>query len=142
MRRLSMVLACAAGVFASQDCLAGGQRFDLGRRNTTILQFQQDRDDCVTKVIRDSARHSSRAARRHACQVSPNPMPPVPGGGDEGYQRFMENIYRPSQTNGPPYGGGYSKYDVADDRFLECMRARGYYKVPESWGFRCGPLWK
>lgn len=145
-RRLSIVLAFAAGMFASQDGLAGpthGQHFDLGSRNTTIEQFQQDRDDCVAKVVGGSERHSSRAERRHTCQNSPNPLSPIPGVGS-GPSWYQGNMSPSASQDSCGYRdvGSPDKYYYADRAFLARIRAKWYVIVPESWGFRCRPLWK
>lgn len=132
MRKLSIAVLCVASVFASQACFAAhGLRFDLGRRNTTVEQFQHDRDMCVAKVIA-SSRHSSLVDRRRYCQssqwdVSPVTMDPPPTD-FHGYRNRSE--------------GRPDRYFFADDLFIECMRAKGYTRVPESSGFRAGPLWQ
>lgn len=142
MRRLSIVLACA--VFASQACLAGsphGQRFDLGRRNTTVEQFQQDRDDCTAKIVASLRRHSSRAARRNICQSNPNSSPPNPG--YVAQMSITSTMDRPSPDSYSRSDAGVpNRYFYADGLFIECMRAKGYTRVPESTGFRAGPLWR
>jgi hypothetical protein len=143
MRRVSIVLACA--VFASQACLAGpprGQRFDLGRPNTTTEQFQQDRNDCVATIIAALRRqmHSSRADRLHLCQGNPNGLPPNPGYAAS--TPYSPAYDRPADSYGYHNGPGPDKYYYADAAFLECMRLKGYTRVPESWAFHTGPLWR
>jgi hypothetical protein len=136
MRKLTLVLACVVAVVASQDCLAAhGLRIDLGRRDTTLEQFQQDRDICVAKVIA-RARHSSRADHRRTCQYNQDGLPPValnpPPTDFHGYR---------GDGTSEDYRSG-RQYHLADDLFIECMRAKGYTRVPESTGFRAGPLWR
>jgi hypothetical protein len=144
MHNFSIAFACVIAVSACQPCLAGtahGDRYDLARRSTTVEQFKRDRDECTAKVIMASRRHSSRADHKRSCQGGPgipNGLPPNPGLANPGP---VDNHPMSNSSYQGPYQGE-SKYSRADKLFLQCMREKGYWRVPESTGFGVGPLWR
>lgn len=141
MHKLSITLVCL--VLASPACWAvtrHGQRFDLARPGTTMVQFQQDRDDCILRANLEYHGRSSLLGHKNYCQNNPNGLPPVPG-----YENRGPNYYNPPAPT--PYdgyhgGAGGPNYYRADGLFLKCMRAKGYTRVPESTGFSVGPIWR
>lgn len=149
MRRLLIALACV--VVASPACWARCcDRWDFARPGTNAVQFQQDRDDCIVKTKIAYRRRSAApplttrlfADHKNYCQNNPNPSPPPPG-----YQPPM-NYYHPptiprdENYRGWTHGAPMPEYGLGDDLFLQCMRDKGYRRVPESTGFSVGPLWK
>jgi hypothetical protein len=106
MRRLSIAFACAAVVFASQACLADSHAPScLVRAQTSVEQFQQDRDDCITKAM---------TGVWGSCNSPKGYYPDTPGG--------------PPQVHGGPCST--LDYKPNAPKFLHCMQGKGYQESP------------
>ena len=113
MHRLSIAFACVAGVFASQASLADSPApFYMAKANTSVTQFRQDRDDCISMTT-EAIQGSSNSPSAPSVPISVTQGPPP-------------NNTSPSIRI--PEGTTYYKPNVPE--FIRCMKAKGYQESP------------